>query len=83
MKNEFLWQEEIDFCGIVIRFAVIKLDEDNKYGACIVQMFDDEFVMVDAVVCNNFNSAVSFLLENAINKNLEKLKAIQDNLISL
>ncbi|TXL64046.1 hypothetical protein FHP05_10180 [Cerasibacillus terrae] len=83
MNNEFLWQEDIDFSGIVIRFAIIKLDESGKYGACIAQMFDDEFIMVDAVVCNNFISAISYLLENAINKNLEKLRAIKDNLISL
>lgn len=80
MKNEFLWQEEVDFCGIVIRFAIVKFDGTDKFGACVAQMFDDEFVMVDAAICNNFNAAKSFLLKNVIEGNLKKLQVINNNL---
>jgi hypothetical protein len=83
MNNDFLWQEDVDFCGIVIRFAIVKFDGTNEFGACVAQMFDDEFVMVDAAICNNFNSAKSFLLKNAIEGNLEKLRIIGNNLETL
>ncbi|WP_026907433.1 hypothetical protein [Paucisalibacillus globulus] len=80
MKNDFLWQEDVDFCGIAIRFAIVKFDGTDKFGACVAQMFGDEFVMVDAAICNNFNGAKSFLLKNAIEGNLEKLEFIGKNL---
>lgn len=80
MNNEILWQEDVDFCGIVIRFAIVKFDGTDKYGACVAQMFDDEFVMVDAAIYNNFNGAKNFLLNKGIGDNLQKLKIISSNL---
>ena len=80
MNNEFLWEEDVDFCGIVIRFAIVKFAGIDKYGACVAQIFGEEFIMVDAAICNNFNGARDFLMENAINDNLKKLGVIYNNL---
>jgi hypothetical protein len=80
MKNDFIWQDDIDFCGIVVRLAILRFDESDKYGACISQMFDDEFVMVEAEIFNDFLDAKTFLLESVIRGNLIKLESIKDTI---
>lgn len=80
MNNEFLWQEDVDFCGIVIRFAIVKFEGNGKYGACVAQIFGDEFILVDAAVCSSYKGARSFLLKNAISGNLKKLEVLYNNL---
>lgn len=83
MNNDFIWQDDVNFCGIVVRLAVVKFDDSNLYGACIAQIFEDEFVMVEAEIFNSFNAAKNFLFENVIGVNLLKLKSMRDNLGSL
>lgn len=80
MNNDFIWQDDIDFRGILIRLAILKFDESDKYGACIAQMFEDEFVMVEAAIFDDFLDAKTFLLENVIKGNLIKLESIQGTL---
>lgn len=80
MNNDFIWEDDVNFCGIVVRLAIVKFDDSNLYGACIAQIFEDEFVMVEAAVFNNVNAAKNFLFENVIAANLFKLESMKDNL---
>lgn len=80
MNNEFIWQEDINYCGIVVRLAIVKFNDSNRFGACVSQIFEDEFVMVAAEVYNNVEGAKNFLLNNAIDINLEKLCELRSDL---
>ncbi len=83
MNNDFIWQDEVNFCGVVIRFAILKFNNSGKFGACVAQIFGDEFVMVAASTFNDIQAAKNYLLDYAIEINLAKLFELRSDLDTL
>lgn len=80
MNNDFIWQDDINFCGIVVRLAILKYNDTGRFGACVAQIFEDEFILVAAELFNNVEDAKTFLLNAAVDVNLDKLCELRNEL---